>query len=869
MKLLPTVQQKIVSETLTNSSQEKKIIMGCKMVLPDIVDDKLSQLPGMADTKGGPIKRVPIDLVVANPALRRKNVQDNLAKFHQSEKVLKREELGRFKDIQKRRILAEVINVFTNPTGEPFVLILDDLGKDLLSSQLDMSEIMYPEGPVCMVEKLGVVRQPLPDMEAVYFCEPTAKSLTSIIGDFAQKDHNGKPRADWGPGDPLFVEGQVGARSPDTQYKGVHLLFAGGMNNIGRITRCAELRRHLITCSVTRVSIFPLESQFINFSQLAQVQDKKGVHDYPNLNKMYGRGKESWWEEKETVNFFDDIADKLLGVCVSLHENPYVRMMVDEKNVKMSSHIVKKFIEKMKKHMAEQGGHSGDSGESKSGGVADDSWYYHQKDGSGKSNTCLPDRATMLVFDRREDLSTPLVHDFGYQSLAMDLLSDQIAEGKRQTSFTYEVTEKNQVTQMHFNNEEDQIWTLNRHKHISQLGDALRDWKTEFHASEEYQLLMKQKNGQLTRSDEQMKVLRTSEETGRLSEMISRHFSIAQSLIDLATETCDDDEGPLMFAISELEQQMITGVSVKRRTVSTISDDKIRSNLMNQLGRLEVDMVNKKRLLLLWFINFGWKYSAASHDKVIASCEPALGEDGKKLCVYLAGYVVIPKHNVGIEKSEKKIWNSMRSSTQKRAKERENTNDLSTRLHEPKLIEIVRSHIEMELSKTEYPWHGPVIWDMETKKLTLPEAKNPEPEWYTKREGTASRGKSRRGGGSKNTKHRIGKSLGKSIGKFNKGGEVSAVSAIAAAKVVDDVNVPGFKFEGARFIVCVFGGVTYPELRGLYDLMQEKRCEIIICATDILTPSHFLRSLRGMSGPSDDSDSDEEGDVSPSDISVR
>ena len=119
-----------------------------------------------------------------------------------------------------------------------------------------------------------------------------------------------------------------------------------------------------------------------------------------------------------------------------------------------------------------------------------------------------------------------------------------------------------------------------------------------------------------------------------------------------------------------------------------------------------------------------------------------------------------------------------------------------------------------------------------------------------------------------NKKHRIGKSLDMR-GRFNIGGEASTVSAASASKVVDDVNVPGFKFEGARFIVCVFGGVTYPELRGLYDLMQEKRCEIIICATDILTPSHFLRSLRGMQGPSDDSDSDEEGDVSPSDISVR
>jgi hypothetical protein len=309
-----------------------------------------------------------------------------------------------------------------------------------------------------------------------------------------------------------------------------------------------------------------------------------------------------------------------------------------------------------------------------------------------------------------------------------------------------------------------------------------------------------------------------------------------------------------MFAISEVEQQMITGVSVNGNSVNTISDDKVRTNLMNLLGRLEVDFVNKKRLLLLWFINYGWKYTSASHEKVIASCEPGLGVDGMKLVAFLNEYVRIPRHNKGFDKAEKKILDNIRSNVQKRTKQREAGNGLSTRLHEPKLIEIVRSHIEMELSKKEYPWVDPAN----------PEESNCEPEWYSNGVGTTSRGKSRRGGG--------GKKLGGSLGKHRLNNSLQfgakQVNAIAAVKVVDNVNVAGFKFEGARLIVCAFGGVTYSELRGLYDLMQEKRCEIIVCATDILTPSHFLRSLRGMQGPADDSDS-EDDEVLPSNVSLN
>jgi syntaxin-binding protein 1 len=778
--------------------------------------------------------RVPINNVVHNLAERRQQVRINRAKFQNDEQNLKRMAIGAFKDIQKRRIMAEVINTFKNPSGAPFVLVCDTLGTHLLSTQLDMSEIMYPEGPVCMVEKLGVVRQPMPDMEAVYFVEPCVESLRHIVADFAKKDSKGKARADWVKGDELFIKGQIGARSPDAQYKGFHILFTGQVSEqqTDLLKKFPELLRHMITFRESRLFFFPLENQVINFGMTN------------SLNRVYGADK-GQGNDPSSMKLYDDVADKLLGVCVSLHETPVIRSF--QKNPRAEP-IVAAFCKKMKKHLDAN----------LSGSAEGDTWWYHTLPRSASNGGVeeMTERAQLLLFDRAEDLSTPLLHEFTYQAMAMDLLGEDIVEGIGQTSFEYKIQEgKNNETSMFFNNSKDEIWRVNRHKHIADLATALGAWEKKFCQREDYQLMMKHKSGKLSRPKDQLKLMRSADDTTKTLEQYKRHTRVAKKLITAGLKKYDDDDEPLMFTISEVEGQIATGIDGNNKRA--INDDKVRSNLMKLLERPEVGMEQKKRLLTLWFIHFGYKYSTDSHNKIFKSCFPELSQAEKQAIGNLT-YLYIPINDHKRDKQEKKKKMVERTAAQKRAKELQDKNPQNTRKHEPRLVHLVARHIEKSLPQSEYPWRDCLIGGSSSAEDDIPPEMriSQQPEWYTSKTkakpnlSLRGRAKGRLGGLSGN----MSTSVFANQNSFNLDGVSESKQSGG------DVREPGFKFTGSRIIVCVFGGVTYSELRGLYDLMQTTHREIIICATDILTPSHFLNQLRNMAPSNNDSTQDDDDD---------
>ena len=59
------------------------------------------------------------------------------------------------------------------------VLVLDDHSTRVISSSMRMYDIM-DEG-VALVERLSLVRQKLPEMEALYLIEPTAESVAKLV----------------------------------------------------------------------------------------------------------------------------------------------------------------------------------------------------------------------------------------------------------------------------------------------------------------------------------------------------------------------------------------------------------------------------------------------------------------------------------------------------------------------------------------------------------------------------------------------------------------------------------------------------------------------------------------------------------------
>ena len=258
--------------------------MGCQQSLQTIIDDFQGN---EAASTTNPMKQQ--QDVLPDRKARRTQVTQLLEKYQETEKFLDREALGSFLDIQKRRLVNEIIRCHAGPNGEGFVLVLDKLSTFLLSTQLSMNEIMYPRESVCLVENINRKRQPNPFMEAVYFIQPTAESIKAMVADFA----------------------------PDkgtAQYGGVHIVMTGKCpkEGIELIRSTKRLVQHMITFREVPLDVFPTEPHLINF----------GLPK--TLNQLFGHGLQM--ESAGVLAEYHLIAARMVSVCSTLHEVPHVRV---------------------------------------------------------------------------------------------------------------------------------------------------------------------------------------------------------------------------------------------------------------------------------------------------------------------------------------------------------------------------------------------------------------------------------------------------------------------------------------------------------------------------------------------------------------
>ena len=763
--------------------------------------------------------------VLPDKVTRRSQISAAVKKFMDSERGMPRQSLGGFRDVQKRRILNEVINVFQNPSGEPFVLILDPLGAAVLSTQLSMSDIMFPEGPVALLENLQKKRPPMRNMEAVYFIAPDKDSLVRLINDFEDEKRG-------------------------ASYKGAHLVFTSILPEAGveMIRRSPRLLRHMITFREVQADIFPLESHVVNFGLVGSLQ------------RLYGHGRMNPLNDSSSA-LYEDIASRLVSVCVTLNEAPMIRYATGNTRSKL---ICEAFAGRMLAYMRSH----------------EDFEFHH-----ASSTSDFPERATLMIFDRREDLSSPLLHEFTYQAMCMDVLESEVIVGKGQTSFEYSTRDKGVDTKVMFNKLEDDIWRVHRHNHIAEMPSLLARWNKKFRESEDYKLLKNART--LTRPRDQMKLLRTKDHTSELIEMYARHRLVAGKLMEYATANEDPSSGlPLMFMISEVEGQISTGLDGE--SGKSLSDDKIRQNLIDLLSRFEVGIDHKVRLITLWFIHYGQKYTQEQHQVIWKSCNPELPTTRVNQINQLL-FMKVPMNSHGRTKDEKISWREHRAKVFERTAAVQKNNSRSTRIHEPTLCTLVSSHINASLPSEEYKWR-------DVNRVADPDGDlDPEepPHWYrpgvfdswsgagldgAHAKKSKSTDRSQKSSGARSLrKHKISNRKGskvlrfgvKSSGPSSKigGSETSRKSSFHDEAIVGDAD---FEFTGPRLIVLVFGGITYAEMRSMYETMQRTKREIIVCCTDIVTPNMFMQSLGQMSAPdmSSDDDSESDGSVGLDDINL-
>ena len=743
---------------------------------------------------------------------RRSQVTANLKKYQDNEQSLSREHLGSFLDIQKRRLINEVIRAHAGPNGEGFILVLDKLSTFLVSTQLSMNEIMYPKESVCLIENIMKRRQPSPSMEAVYFTQPTADSIKKIVADF---------KSETGP----------------AQYGGVHIVLTGKcpQEGIELIKSTKRLVKHLVTFREIQIDVFPTEPHLINF----------GLPD--TMNQLFGHGLQL--ESDVVSKQYHLIASRLVSVCSSLHELPHVR--VNARN-KRSINFYAIFAKKMEEYMR-----------------SNPDWKWHDET---TANNGINQRATLIVLDRRDDLATVLRHEFTYQALIHDTYEKDIKCGIGQTSFEYSsILSSGKEIKMSLSDTLDPIWMHLRHESMVDIAITFENWKKAFRSSEAYKLYAAGQNGNHPKHARKiMELMRTKDETSKALKTFSQHGELITLLRGDMLKRNGKEK--LLLDIGELEAQIMTGYSVNDSSIKEVTMSKIQKKLFDLLNAPEVNSSDKLRLILLWFITFGGDTSRKNAQKIFDACEPKLPATMERIIPCLSHlHVAI---NESSETNDNKIYKlNERSRIHKRAYELEKENTKLVRRMESKLKDIIKRHLKGTLhSVNEYSWHDPVGVNVPIDFQD--ENVGNAPAWYFRKNNlnsaeskhlTAhSRNPSSQRAGTSLRSHKISKGLGKknnnpSFGNMfsgNTGGQ--SVTKTGSLEEVETKETVAKEINGSRIIVLMIGGATFAETKDCYDIMKKTGREIIMCTTGMLTPIMFTESLRNMARKDDDDDDDDD-----------
>ncbi|KAL1892123.1 Vesicle trafficking between the ER and Golgi [Ceratocystis pirilliformis] len=298
--------------------------------------------------------------------------------------------------------LTQKTDAVLNAEGEPIwkVLVFDDLGRDVISSVLRVSDLRTLG--VTMHMHLAASRHPIPDVPVVYLVEPTPENLKVITNDLKKGLYS-----------PAYINFMSSLPRPLLED------FAADTAASGTAEDIASLFDQYLNFIVAEPNLFSLGMQ--------------KYHTYWALNSAKT-------QDDELDAIVDRIVSGLLSVVVTMGVIPVIRcpkgaaaeMIAQKLDRKLRDHILNS-----KDNLFSSASRSGTSSTAS---------------GSTVGPTGTQSRPALLILDRNVDLTPMLSHSWTYQSLVHDVLSmklnritietpvDESTPEKGTTKKTYDLT---------------------------------------------------------------------------------------------------------------------------------------------------------------------------------------------------------------------------------------------------------------------------------------------------------------------------------------------------------------------------------------------------------------------------------------------
>mmetsp|Transcript_12879 Transcript_12879/g.19956 ORF Transcript_12879/g.19956 Transcript_12879/m.19956 type:complete len:707 (+) Transcript_12879:274-2394(+) len=487
------------------------------------------------------------------------------------------------------------------------------------------------------------------------------------------------------------------------------------------------------------------------------------------------------------------MADKLISVCSTLNEYPHIRFANESPS---ATTLARQLDIKLNQFLKNP-----------------EFWFH------GDANNPDRERATLLILDRKDDCLTPLMHDFFYQAMVNDVLNvnndkitlakksgenlddyedddsdsdyddeddDDDNDGRKQSKSPKKKVEKPVDAVDILLNEDDAVWVELRGKHIAEVINTLSERVQEMINSDTSGLATKSKGKSMTLS-QMADALKALPEYQEVMSKLSQHMQIAHQCMEKLRSNN-------LMELSEIEQTLATG---EKENGSTPSIADLMELVINQLKSMS-DPKARFRLLLLTIMS---QNGVKEEYQAPLFTAAQITNEQEKVLEALVDTMDIPlinKGNEGKSRFQKLFGNTTKKNI-------DINSQYANSRYVPPLKYILDELIHGKLSIKDYP----AVRDL--------------PESHGSGSGTATSARPRPTGSARQKK--------------------GATARWARSKNSKDGSADE-TYQGGRVIVFIIGGMSWPELRVIRELMQKESKEVIAGSTYFTTPLTFLDDIQ-------------------------
>ncbi|KAG8628632.1 hypothetical protein KVT40_002497 [Elsinoe batatas] len=416
----------------------------------------------------------------------------------------------------QRDIIIQTIRSTTR--GEWKVLIVDEDSRRILDNVIKQDDILNEN--ITNIENIEDRRQRNPEIDAVYLLSAKPHIVDCVMADFEKR-----------------------------KYRRTNLIWTSVPHPSlrDRIDKSPIAREQISTFKVLNVDFYPRESHLVTFRDPWEFP----VFFHPDCN---GHVRKQ----------IEDVAQKIVGVCVALGEYPTIRYYKPnaarhEASV-LASHLAR-FIQQELDMYAK----------------------FHQDFPPPSTRP----RGVLYIVDRSIDVMAPFLHEFTYQAMAFDLLP--IRDGDKVTYKTV-VNEgrRDQESKDAEISENDKIWVQNRHQHMKDTIEKLMGDFQKFIDSNPH--FTKQDSDNANSLNAIKDMLAGLPEFQEMKEAYSLHLSMAQDCMNIFQKNKLPD-------LASVEQILATGLDEDYRKPKNLADQIVRT-----LDDDAVTPQDRLRLLILYLI---------------------------------------------------------------------------------------------------------------------------------------------------------------------------------------------------------------------------------------------------------------------------